>query len=113
MSFVATRNVTISNGTSLSGALDVADYTVVGVITDSAWDTAAITFQASADGTNFFSLFNAGTEISFAAATASSYHIIDPALMLGVRAIKVRSGTAGTPVNQVGDAVVTVIIKPI
>ena len=113
MSFVATRNVTITNGTSLSGALDVADYTVVGVITDSAWDTNAMTFQASADGTNFFNLHNAGTEISFAGVTASKYNIIDPALMMGVRAIKVRSGTGAAAVNQVGDTVVTIVIKPI
>ena len=113
MSYVATRSVTVANGASLSGALDVGDYTIVGVITDSAWDTNALTFQASADGVNFFNLYNEGTEVNFAGTVASTYHIIDPALMFGVRSIKVRSGTGATPVNQVGATVVTVIMRPV
>jgi hypothetical protein len=104
--------VTVANGASLSGAAQLLppNGRLVGVITDAAWDTNAMTFQVSVDGTTYVNLYNAGTEYSMAGIVASAYNAVNPDVFSGARYVKVRSGTAGTAVNQVGDAVVTLVM---
>lgn len=112
--FITSKSVTILNGASLSGAsADLAGNVLVAVITDSAWDTNAMTFQGSLDGTNWFNIFNGGTEYSLAAIVASTFFAVDRDLFVGARYVKVRSGTSGAAANQNGDAVVTLVIRPI
>lgn len=106
------KTVTITNGASLSAAsATLKGYCVVGVITDSAWDTNAMTFQVSADGTNYFNLYKEGTEYNLAGVVASAYNAVDPAVFMGAVNLKVRSGTAAAAVNQAGAAVVTLVLK--
>jgi hypothetical protein len=107
----SSKTVTVANGASLSGSSGLLEgaQRLLGIITDSAWDTNAVTFQGSVDGTNFFNLYKEGTEYSLAGVVASTYQALDPVVFLGVRAVKVRSGTAAAAVNQTGDAVITLV----
>lgn len=93
-------NATIANGASLSGAVDLGTKRLARINMPSSWTTANLTFQVSADGTNYANLYDAtGTEKTVQAA-ASRAIILDFSEWIGARYIKVRSGTSGTPVNQ-------------
>lgn len=97
----------IANGASLSGAVEL-DGLLVGIQMPTAWTAAGITFQASADGTNFFDVKDsAGTEVSLTAA-ASTYITLDPAAR-NFKAIKVRSGTSAAAVNQGAERVLVLM----
>jgi hypothetical protein len=115
---MATKTVTVTSGTSLSGSMQVWDTSaahpegLVALIMPAAWTTAAITFQASADGTNFFNLFNtSGVEVTIAAPLASQFIPLDPADIISANYLKIRSGTSGAPVNQGADRIVTLVTR--
>lgn len=98
----AFSTLTIANGTSLSGALDlsISGGPPVGIQMPAAWTAANLTFQVSHDGTTYQNFQDAaGTEI-VAVAAASVFIALDPTIWFGVRFLKARSGTAGIPVNQ-------------
>jgi hypothetical protein len=113
MSHTNNLEVTVADSASLSGAIDIGTYVVCGFIPDSGWNTAALTFQASFDGTTYYNLFNGASELAYAAIAASSWVAVDPAVFMGVRFLKVRSGTSGSAVNQTGASVVTVVTRTI
>jgi len=94
-----TFNVAIANGASLSDPIDLTGLVLVGLQMPSAWTAAAITFQASADGTTYADFYSAGSELSLTV-SASQFIRLDSSIMLSARWWKVRSGTSGTPVNQ-------------
>jgi len=105
---------TITNGTSLSPAIDLADYGYrpIAIVMPAAWTAANLTFQGSHDGSTFNNLYtSAGVEYLVTAA-ASQYIILNPADFLGVQVLKIRSGTSGTPVNQGADRTLSLVIKP-
>lgn len=104
------QQVTIANGTSLSGAASLGGGTLVGILLPSAWTTAGLAFQASLDGVNFFSVQDNSAEITVAAA-ASVYVSVPPNLQISALWIKVRSGTEGSNVNQGADRVITLMIR--
>lgn len=116
MSVLASRGyrkitVTIANGASLSGAAGLGrGVSLVGIVMPAAWTAAALTFQGSADSTNFFDLYDAGTELNIGAG-ASRYIQVDPAKTDSLMALKVRSGTSGTPVNQGADRTITLVVR--
>lgn len=96
----AAITTTIPNGEAVSGAVDLGlDSYPAGVIMPAAWTAAGLTFQISMNGTTWVDVYNGATEYTFAG-TAGAYHTLDPNIFRGVRYLKVRSGTAGTPVNQ-------------
>lgn len=108
-----TLTVTIGAGASLSGATaDLGGWRVIGYITASTWDTQAVSFQVSLDGTNFFNLYYEAAEYTQAGVIASTFHAINPAVFSGARYIKVRSGTAGAAVNQVDATIITLVCSP-
>jgi len=93
--------ITIANGASLSGAVDfyVTDNPVA-LQMPAAWTTANLTVQASFDGTTFTDVYSDdGTEKVITAA-ASRWIYLNITQFLGVRQIKLRSGTSGSPVSQ-------------
>lgn len=93
--------LTIANGASLSGAVDfyVTDNPVA-LQMPSAWTTANLTVQASFDGSTFTDMYlDDGTEMVITAAT-SRWIVLNITRFLGVRQIKLRSGTSGSPVTQ-------------
>lgn len=99
---IATATATIASGASLSGAVDLGTGRLVGIIVPPAWTSAAITFQASADSTNFYDLYDDATERAIASGSVVASRLIALPLSdwLTVRALKIRSGSSASPVNQ-------------
>ena len=107
----AVVQVTIANGASLSGAAAIGSGTVVGldlpVLT-----SAALSFQASADGVTYREVFNSdGTTATSVAASTGDRLVAAPAALAGAAFLKVRSGTSGAPVAQGADRVVNLVVK--
>lgn len=113
MTTINYETVTIANGASLSGALNIASRNFFGIIMPSSWTSASLTFQGSFDGTTYYNLYDeGGNEVTFTVA-ASRYVIIStPAKFLGLKKLKIRSGTSGSAVNQGGDRTIGVIVIP-
>ena len=109
----STAAATIASGGSLSGAVDIGDNVVVGIVIPAAWTVAVITFDASIDGTTYGPLYDRyGTEytVQVAAARAIPLSIQD---FVGFRYLKIRSGTSGTPVNQGAERVISIVMRPV
>lgn len=107
-------NATIAASASLSDAVRLPPGRVlVGIVMPAAWDTAALTFQVSLDGATFQNAYvAAGTEVSVTAAAATTI-ALDPATWLHAPILKIRSGTAASPVNQTAARTLTLILRPI
>lgn len=108
---VAKADVVIANGASLSAAIDLGGLHLAGIAMPGAWTAAGITIQTSFDGTTWFDVYDAGTELTLVAG-ASQYVLLDftKTIALG-QFIKVRSGTAGTPVNQGGARSISLVSR--
>lgn len=93
--------ISIATSQSLSTAIDLGDRGLCAIIMPTSWDAANLTFQASSDiaGTYQNVYDSTGTELSVTAA-AARHIVLTPASFAGMRFIKVRSGTSGTPVTQ-------------
>lgn len=107
----AYQTVTILNGAALSNAvnLTLVGGPLVGVQMPAAWTAANLTFQVSHDGTTYQDFYtSAGAEIVLTAA-AARFIAIDPANYFGVRFVRLRSGTAGVPVNQDADRLLPLV----
>jgi hypothetical protein len=103
--------VTIANGASLSGAADLYGFNLVGFRPDTAWDTNAMTFQGSVDGSTYTDVYYVNsslvqTEYGITGVAASRGCDVNFLIFLPYKFIKVRSGTAGTPANQTGDTII-------
>jgi hypothetical protein len=106
---------TIPTGaTGLSAAVDLAGKTLLGYIMPATWIAAGLTFQTSPDGVVAYNDFydNTGTEISHVVA-ASRFVRVNPADWVGVRFLKVRSGTAAVPVNQTASRDIILVTKAV
>ena len=108
---VETTTVTIANGASLSGAVDLGGRKLVAIIMPGTWTAAGLTFQGSVDGTNFFNVYDGATERQLTVA-ANYYSALNIADWVGFRWVKVRSGTAGSAVNQAAERVLTLVVQP-
>ena len=104
---------TIANGASLSDAVNLQNLVLCHLVMPAAWTAAVLTFQVSWDGTEWNTLYASdGTEYTVQAA-ASRRIILPPADFVGVRYIKVRSGTQAAPVNQGAARTIGLISKDI
>ena len=110
---------TIASGASLSDAVDTGNTnslsSIVAIIMPSAWTAADLTFQASAtvDGTYNDVYDDDDNEVTVQAG-ASRHIVLDDEMrshMAGLRFIKIRSGTSGTPVNQGAGRSITLVVK--
>lgn len=74
----------------------------IGVVIPASWETADLTFQASLDGVTWSDLYNdAGTEVTVKAAASRAVSLDTKYLGLApFELVKIRSGTAQTPVVQ-------------
>ena len=106
-----TRIVTIANGASLSDAIDLGGRKLVAIDMPAAWTAASLTFQASADGTTYDNLYDGATERAVVVG-ASYYSALNIGDWVGVKFLKVRSGTAGSPVNQAAARTITLVLQP-
>jgi hypothetical protein len=105
--------VTIANGASLSGAIDLGSSSLAGILMPAAWTAAGLSFTVSTSlaGT-YVPLWNAiGSEytVPSASAVASQFIVLPVADFLGIQFIKVRSGTAAAAVNQGGDRALVLV----
>jgi hypothetical protein len=108
-----TTTATIANGASLSGAVNLSGWTLIGIDMPASWTAANLTLQASVDNSTWDNVFDSlGTEVTITAA-ASRFILLNPADFVSVRYLKVRSGTSGTPVNQGGARTITLIVRAI
>lgn len=106
------QTVTIANGASESGELDVAGSDILGIVIPAAWTAAAITFLAATredlpgNADTFAPLYDdAGNEVTIASAgvVAGRFIALRPDIAPLTRApwrIKLRSGIAGAAVTQ-------------
>ena len=99
--------ITIESGESLAPAISLAGLSLVGIEMPSAWTTAALSFKiAGLDAVD-----DAGSEISIAAA-ASVYTVVSTLSkqLRGANQVIVRSGVTATPVTQLGDRTLNLIV---
>lgn len=107
--------VTITIGGSQSGVIDKSHYKNMLIIMPAAWSAAGITFLVSDNPTSgFVKLLNdGGTEVALTAAASTAIAMsgaVKEALESAMF-IKIRSGTAATPVNQTVGRSLTIILS--
>ncbi len=105
-------NATIPSGASVSNALDCNNRAITGFIAPAGWTTAALTIEASVNGTEWVTeLFDSTSNPagSFAAITASAGYAVDLASLVPWQYVRLRSGTSASPVNQGADRVFKVV----
>ena len=106
MSPKVSASVTIADGAALSDAIALGDHRGISALEiPASWTTAVASFDVSRDGTTFVPLYDRDGEVTFPAASSIGFQV-DPTMFLGWTHVKVRSGTAASPVNQSGAAVV-------
>jgi hypothetical protein len=88
---------TAANG--LSASVDLANGRLVGIQMPDTWTAAALTFQASYDGITYADVYDGSVERNYTVA-ANRYLQLPISDWLGVRYVRLRSGTAGAPVQQ-------------
>lgn len=113
----ASMDANIANGASLSQAIENiglgAASALVGIEMPAAWTAANLTFQVSFDGDTYKDLYDKdGNEVTVTAA-ASRYIGLIPSLFAGIRHLKVRSGTSGTPVNQGAARTLRLVVREV
>jgi hypothetical protein len=107
--------VVIAQGASLSAAAFLAPKVLCGIVIPATWVTAGLTFQASGDGGITFGelLDETATAKSVSSVAGGAYTeiAVDPTKWRGISCIKVRSGTAASPVAQsaVGGVTLTLL----
>jgi hypothetical protein len=116
------RSFTIANGQSLSGAVDMQGCTPMRIIVNptasgTGWTTADLTFQHSDDGVVYGNMRDEyKVEVTVgvstdAASAASPIQLSSPAFLWSLRWLKIRSGTAGSAVNQAAARTIRVICR--
>jgi hypothetical protein len=107
------KSVTISTGSSLSPGVDLDGLTLVAIVMPSTWDGTTITFQVSPNGTDWYNLHDAaGSEVALTVGP-SRYIQLDWQRFLGIRYLRIRSGTAATPVNQTATRTLHLVTRSI
>ena len=108
---LTTLDCTIASGGSLSAAVDLLGYNLVGIITPAEWTAANITVQNSLDGTTFNNVYDVdGTEYTISAAAARSV-MLPPGDVVSLQSIKLRSGTSASAVNQAAARTIKLIVR--
>jgi hypothetical protein len=104
---INTTSVVIPNGTSTSGIIDLRTVPreLAGIIMPAAWTNAALTFEVSVDGTNFFVLHNGTAEFTILAAGGAAAGLAITLFTYQSQFsdwpfVRIRSGVIGAYVNQ-------------
>jgi len=104
MSIIGTKEVaaTIDNGASLSDAVPLRGYSLLRIVMPVAWTAADLSFKMSDDeGATYRNVYwDWGAEMVVAADAARVIELSPFVKLSHVDNIKIRSGTAGTPVIQ-------------
>jgi hypothetical protein len=116
MMLVAGPNAVIALSGNLSGAIDLGDGGLVALQMPSGWDTGGLSFQASSDlGGTYADVYTStslgvSTELTIGAA-ASEYIALNASVFAGMRYIKIRSGTTGSPVTQTAARTIKTMVR--
>lgn len=105
----------ITNGQSLSAAIDLKEGELIAFSMPASWTAANLTLQSSKDGGETWQNVydKSGTEITITVA-ADRYVVLDSTLtdlLRGVRNLKIRSGTSGAPVNQGAERTIVTMVR--
>jgi hypothetical protein len=104
-----TKLATIPAGQWLSGSVDLSVTNLALLIAPPQWTSANLTFQVSADGSNWADLFDVtGAEI-VRPITAGVAVPVDPTMTDAALYVRLRSGPRSAPVPQAQDAVFTLV----
>jgi hypothetical protein len=103
--------VTFTAGQSISSVINLGGETIVGIIFPPVWSIASATFQVSVDGTNWHDLYDESGEVTVSSASSTRAVSLDPVKTFPYPYVKLRSGTSGTPVNQVSNRTLTIVAK--
>lgn len=107
-----TVDVTFVQTSTVAGAVDLFGLELKAIEMPASWVTADITFQASQDCSTYSDLYGSdGYEYAIETA-ASRYVIVPEEDFSGLRCLKIRSGTTGTPVTQTTSIDLTLIVRP-
>lgn len=110
MPFENKVDATIASGGSLSSEINLSGSRVFAIQMPASWTAASLTFQGSdkAGGTYNNIYDEEGSEVTVTT-DASRFVILEPAKFLGLRNLKIRSGTSSSAVNQGADRVITLV----
>lgn len=110
MPFENKVDAVIASGSSLSPEINLSGSRLFAINMPASWTTANLTFQGSdkAGGTYNDIYDEDGNEVSVTVA-ASQFIILEPAKFLGLRNLKIRSGTSSSAVNQGADRTITLV----
>jgi hypothetical protein len=112
----ATASATIANGASVSGAIDLLNTALVGFIAPAAWTAAAMQIEVSPDNSAWATVVNdqyGSATGTYSAITAGAAYAVDAVGLLPYRYVRLRSGSAASPVNQGADRAFTLITRPL
>lgn len=102
-------NVTIHNGDSVSGAIELRkDQGITGLSMPAAWTAASIQLEASLDGGTWLPMYDADGNAIVITTAASIWVTLLEAATAGARYVRLRSGTSAVPVNQGADRTIGV-----
>jgi len=109
-----TTTATIASAASLSDEINISGYAHMAIMMPASWTAADITFQASNEsGGTFYDLYGIdGVEINITAEAQRVITIdVHSSALAPLSYLKIRSGTAGTPVAQAAERILTIILK--
>lgn len=99
--YSVTLDTEIADGQSLSDVIDLKGMRLAAIILPSGLAGTSLTFQVSADGTTWADAYKTDdSELEYT--VAASRAITDLLELIGVRFLKIRTGTSGSPQNQTG-----------
>lgn len=109
--------LTIPSGTSLSDSLDLRYGQIVRILGPSVWTAAALTFQGSFNNSAWDDLVDqAGAEHSIPMTGAANgferAFTVPREWTLGIKFVRLRSGTGAVPVPQAADRALQIAYRP-
>lgn len=106
--------VVIANGASLSAEILLPVATPVAIMFPATWTAANLTFQARPDGGDTYgNVYDASAVELTVGGAAGRFIVLPPMSFTGIKYLKIRSGTAGSPVNQAAERTLQLVVKPL
>lgn len=94
---LSTVSLAISSGQTSASSGDLKGRSIVGIITPASLASTSLTFTVSDDGTTFRTLVNvSNASITVTVDSTTRQYAFDPQIFVGVRYIKVISGSSET-----------------
>jgi hypothetical protein len=103
-------SVALDTDTGLSASIDLIEKSPVGIKMES-WTAGNLTFQVSHNNSDFGNMYDAAGGEIIVTADTDIFITLDPKDFVGAQYIKIRSGTAGTPVAQAAARELGLIVR--